>query len=657
MRQSGILSGLAMAVVLAAAGGCERGDSADEPKVYDPAVDAPPSRIVVDPDPQLLADQTEIAKRAAALPTVRLPVRGPEAGGTPAEAVRLTLLAMHDAVDANQMPALAEFLVPPDAEAVKTVLDALPALEEKMATVRQLVKEKLGAELPKDEDDVRAQLAMVLLPPWLSRAALAAQPSALQFAPSSKGVVVSDGQESMTFVSIGGAWKAELAPPQRQTISFMSEIMQALDTMVDAITAGVNDGTITAENLEAKMQEQGEKVLGPVMAKFAAAAAAQMTPAGGTGALTAEGGTAAPPAEALAPPPGERPDPGHLESVARLWGTENKDQAVKEFLWIDWDKPAMVGAESSFALTDAQLIAMPAADRQVVTQQTDFYAKAIKELATHMVGMAQQGAAPADPARVQPIVESLISCAKYLRQPKRLAALRQTGEDIAKALAPLSPDAEIATAPVPAVARPGEGPVDPGYLEEVGAIWLGGDKERGLKEFLRIDWRKPAILAPDSIFLYTDEAVLGLAPDERKPIVAEMAAVDRALLRINNYVRDRARDAQKANDTAKAKQYVEALANLGSYLQRPSHLKAIQLRGQSITDSESPVTGKPIGAGLAPAPAVLAPAAPATMPAVPPATPPASAEENINQGRGPEAAEALRNRLLAPARRGTGGGN
>ena len=144
MRHSAVLWGLVAALILA--GGCERRDDVEEPKAYDPAIDSPPSTIVVEPNPLLLANQVEIAKKAPK-PTAR--AAGPaEATGESVEGVKSTLLRLLDAAEAKQADAVANFFAPQDAAAVQAILAAMPALEQKMATVSRLVRDKFGIETP-----------------------------------------------------------------------------------------------------------------------------------------------------------------------------------------------------------------------------------------------------------------------------------------------------------------------------------------------------------------------------------------------------------------------------------------------------------------------------------------------------------------------------
>jgi hypothetical protein len=688
MRHSAVLWGLIAALVLA--GGCERREEVEEPKPYDPTIDSPPSTIGVEPNPLLLANQVEIAKRSPK-PTAA-PAAGPaEAAGEAVEGVKSTLLRLLDAVEAKQTDAVADFFVPEDAASMRSILAAMPALQQKLATVNRLVRDKLGIELgPEPTAEMMGSGVSGLgLPAWLDRATLMADPSPLQFAAQGDKVTVSrNGQEPMTLANLSGTWKIEPNPQERLAISMGTELIQATNTMADATVAGINNGTITKDNFQAKTQAMAEQYLSPIMNKYTAAAQAAMaggtaamaggtaTVAGGTVAMpsgptaagvpTPAGGTTAAegPAAAASPAPGaevaldaelpefpqERDDPGHLETVTSMWLSNTCLDALGHFVGINWDKPGDFGTGSLYAISQLRFGVMSESQRTGVTEQAAIQAKALKEMTARLSAMAAYQATAGNTETAQKYIRAIAGCATFLQQPRRLTALRELGAEIAKMPDPLSAGHPIA--PVLELTRPGDGPVDPGCLETVAIILASKEKDQALKEFMRIDWRKPAVLAPDSDFLLTDEQVLAMPANEREPVVDDVSGLDRAMRDLANYAVSQAKA-----EPAKAKRYMDALAGLSSFLQQEQYMLVLRVRGESIARMTNPATNKPIGKGPAPPPDVLPPKPAAPSPTPPAhAAAPASPEENINAGRGSEAAEAIRNQLLAPTRRLTGGG-
>ncbi|MCJ7543081.1 MAG: hypothetical protein MUP47_00710 [Phycisphaerae bacterium] len=667
MRRSAVLLGLVGALVLAA--GCERAEPVDEPKVYDPAIDAPPSTIGVNPNPLLLANQAEIAKRAPKPSALRAPAGPAQASGDAIESVKATLLKMLDAVESGQSDAMMSFFVPEDAATMQSALAAMPALKAKWETLARLVRDKLGVEVPSEQIQMMTGQETMGTPAWMDRATLMAEPSPLQFLARGDKVVVSrGGQEPVTFVNLAGSWKVELTPQERAMIGLFQEMSKAEDAMVDTLTAGINDGTITKDNFQTQMQAQAEAHLAPLFAKLAAAAtAAGPAPAPGEAVAAPPGGTLpAPdltaagetPAELEVPEAGgELAGPSRLEHVTALWLAGNRNEALGEFVRIDWTKAADFAANSIYGITQLRFAALSGAERDAMTEVAGIQVKALQELTTRLSELATRYAATGKEAKAKEYAKAMADCAQYLQQPNRLVVLREAGAAMAQLSASLVPG-PTAPAPTPTrIARPGQGPVDPGYIETVATIWAGKEKEQALKEFTRIDWTKPAVLEPSSIFLVTDEQIIAMRPGAREPKVAEATALDKALRELSQYVLTQARSATQAKDAAKAKRYTDALAAISSFLQQPQHMIVLRSRGDSISRMDNPVTGKPIGTGPPPSPNVVPPAAPAAAPAAVPATAPAPPEEDINAGRGPEAAQELRNRLLAPARRMSGGGN
>ncbi len=653
MRRSAVLVGL---VVLALARGCERGEPLDEPKVYDPAVDAPPSTIMVRPNPLLLANQVEIAKRSPKVTPAPAPAAPARAGGASIDSVKATLLQLLDVVEADLIDAVPDFFVPEDSAMVRSVVADLPAIQEKLATVGRLVRERFGVDLPAEQIQMATGKRGMALATWMDRAILMAEPSPLQFLPQGDKIVVSrDGQEPITLVNLDGTWKIQLSPEERVMVGMAGEVVKATAAMADALIAGINDGTITRDNLQAQMQALQQRHLGPIMAKLAET----------TSGATAEAAGAGPGArveEGVAPPEPERPaevelpqyegqpdDPTRLELVITLWLANSSAEALGQFVRIDWDKPAGFRGTSPFAISQMRFAAMPGAEREAMTEHVTVQIKAVKELTTRLSEMAAQAAAAGDEAKAQTYVQAIRGCAEFLQQTKRLTVLREAGRAIAEMPNPLAGGTAIAA--TVKLTRPGEGPADPGYLETIGTIWASKDKEGALKEFLRIDWGKPAILAPDSIFLMTSEKMLAMDSSQRDLTAGQASAFDKALREFSQYVLDQVRSSpQPRGPAAAGKRYTDALANLSSFLQQPQQLLVLQVRGENIARMTNPTTGAPIGTGVNPPPSVVAPTIPAAAPPAPAAT-----EEDINAGRGPEAAEELRNRLLAPARRVYGG--
>jgi hypothetical protein len=299
MRRSVILLTLA---VLVLAGGCERKEASDEPQVYDPSLDAPPSPIVANPDPLLLANQSEIAKnapkRASAMPGPARPVAAaglaPEisattppaqAGLTPAvaagatevspqtvEAVKKTFLAMADTWAAKQIDKIPDLFVPEDATVFKPFLVIAYPLEDKARKLMQLIRQKLGPQLSPGlaqfvqttegrlQQEINKKRNRATVENNLNKSQFALQPDGK--------VIVSNGKEDIAFVQVNNVWKITLSQEQRLGVQEDSEFIRAVDRFYDSMLSGLQNGAITKDNADAQLSERAKTLMAPTMKKL-----------------------------------------------------------------------------------------------------------------------------------------------------------------------------------------------------------------------------------------------------------------------------------------------------------------------------------------------------------------------------------------------------
>lgn len=120
-----------VACVLLAGAGCERKQPSDEPRAYDPAVDPPPAMMALDADPNVSADQVEIAQAVAGLrpaaPTGTPPAGTPAPGtGTPAAGTPGTPAAGTPGAGTPTPPTPTPAPVPPPSDGLPPVLPGEP---------------------------------------------------------------------------------------------------------------------------------------------------------------------------------------------------------------------------------------------------------------------------------------------------------------------------------------------------------------------------------------------------------------------------------------------------------------------------------------------------------------------------------------------------
>ena len=88
---------------------------------------------------------------------------------------------------------------------------------------------------------------------------------------------------NLRFAKVGQEWKIKLPQQEKALLQAVGPLMQELATafsgFADEMTLGINSGSITKDNLQAKFDELGKKHVEPVMEKFFGAMMKQMQPA------------------------------------------------------------------------------------------------------------------------------------------------------------------------------------------------------------------------------------------------------------------------------------------------------------------------------------------------------------------------------------------
>jgi hypothetical protein len=246
-------------VLALAACGCER-KSADEAESFDPKLDSVSAVGENRLDPGLLADQGQIAQAAAKR-------RGAVASaGDPIEAAKQVLSQMLEAAKAQERERMIEFFTPEDAALMKPLVGVQKEIEEKAASLSQLVKERLGVDM----QGLGPQLAggpsgiAVPAPGELGESSI----DKVKFEQTETGVEATFAEGlKYTFVQVDGAWKIKLGLDPSAAPVF-SEFAEAIKGFLDDVRGGVEDGSITKKNFQARMQELMQAKLGPVMVKL-----------------------------------------------------------------------------------------------------------------------------------------------------------------------------------------------------------------------------------------------------------------------------------------------------------------------------------------------------------------------------------------------------
>ena len=277
MKVSTIICLVSLAMVIAA--GCDRKPPEPEPSKYDAEFDGPPLTVAVVRDPLLLADQEKISSEAGLPPVSPGPgTREPDTVGTtpkpdantappptgdvPAHTVTEIKAAIDGYAaaleDTENLDKLSAFIAEDqDVKVARTILEKTAALAKKNKALRQLVQDKLAMELPPDK-----KTAPVSLP----GSQLQAAKENLKFQGSDDAVLVT-GRRGMkaTFVKADNRWKVRYSAMDRRMLELQAKLAQAIDSGVDEMRSGIEDGTITKANFEAKKQAIGKEKIGPVL--------------------------------------------------------------------------------------------------------------------------------------------------------------------------------------------------------------------------------------------------------------------------------------------------------------------------------------------------------------------------------------------------------
>ncbi len=251
-----------------------------EPSREDPKLSGPPSWADQPPNPDIIRDQRKVAaelgQAAAAAPVAPRPAATPAPAPAPAAAgpavaeVQQVVAKMIATVTPGNEQKFAEFLAPKEAELLAPVLKDTLAVAAKFKELEKLAKDKLGAELP---DNLKAGQATVSLPGrGGSEDFSQLKFDSLQFAQQGQDVLVTGPQGmKLLFGKVGQEWKIKL-PDQDQAamkalMPVLGELVAATGTFVDAMTAGINDGSIIKDNFDAKAEELGKTHIEPVIQK------------------------------------------------------------------------------------------------------------------------------------------------------------------------------------------------------------------------------------------------------------------------------------------------------------------------------------------------------------------------------------------------------
>ena len=257
--------------------GCERNEASEvSPAAYDPNVDAPVSILDRAVNPDVAGNQSAISRRAGAAPP---PARAtPTAAGAPPTAaagdgiarVKQKIADISAAIKDGDEEREAELFIDQDAELIRAILLDSKNIEAKVKSFEELVRNKLGMELP---GGLESGLTPKLAGGASGFGIADLDVNKVKFEQTGETVVAEIEDEMrvkkrLTFSLVGSEYKASLPPGMRKLQAASRELLAAQGVCVDRISAGINRGSITEDNLEPMARQIGEQAMGAAMDKI-----------------------------------------------------------------------------------------------------------------------------------------------------------------------------------------------------------------------------------------------------------------------------------------------------------------------------------------------------------------------------------------------------
>lgn len=253
--------------------GCESDSAPEESADYDPDLDGPPTNLVVRPDREILEDQALIAardKKAAELAAGPKP-GGPGGPGAAAEdpkvkEAREVMDKVIEAGKSGRFSAILDYLEAGDRDAMKDTMAALSELTTAAGAMQKAVKENLKM------NEVPASLQQALGKGPGGGPALASvgdlATDMLNYELDGNSVTVTGGNAPMKLTKRADGWRIELSAADKAAFAAMAELMQAQMKFVKTLADGINDRTVTENNIDQKVMGLMEELLEPVRKKM-----------------------------------------------------------------------------------------------------------------------------------------------------------------------------------------------------------------------------------------------------------------------------------------------------------------------------------------------------------------------------------------------------
>ncbi len=125
--------------------------------------------------------------------------------------------------------------------------------------------------------------------------------------------------------------------------------------------------------------------------------------------------------------------PVRLSNVLTLWENKNQDEAVKQFLAIRWDDPAVFENVGMLNMSEQKFVSLPANSRTQIQQKAGDFSKMLRELARYVLATGETVAGSGDTAMARTHFQAVRAYGEALSKPDQLALIQMTGNSIVKA--------------------------------------------------------------------------------------------------------------------------------------------------------------------------------------------------------------------------------
>ncbi len=263
---------IALVLVLLTTIGCERRDPADDNSTaFDPDLDPAARMISVETDPDIMEDQAKISRQASEGKSPRRTTGSADAADMdPVELVKGKVAAAIAGIKANDPEPMLAMFDDEAAQLLSPMIRGGVELEQRSLAFQYLLETELGIEL---RGDLRSIISETYGVPTSDLKVDSI--GELTFEMDDEKVIVTtpEGNDPYIFVAVDSDYRATLTevfkdPRIVQTFAMLNDITQAQITFIDEVTADIEAGEITRDNLEPKTNAIADRTVRPVKAKF-----------------------------------------------------------------------------------------------------------------------------------------------------------------------------------------------------------------------------------------------------------------------------------------------------------------------------------------------------------------------------------------------------